>query len=58
MFNGLLVNICPNLVSKQKKSFNYYMKNSSFLNPVKETEIVKLVGYLDSNKALVSTVFT
>ena len=34
------------------------MKNSSFLNPVKETEIVKLVGNLDSNKALVSTIFT
>ena len=58
-FTDFLVNIDPNLVSnipEPKKSFNYYLKNrvlySIFLNPLKETEIVKLIGNLGSSRSL------
>ena len=54
----LFLNISPNLASnipKPKNPFNSYLKNRAiylFLKPVKETEFVKFIGTLSSNRSI------
>ena len=58
-FNNFFVEIGSNLASKipkAKKPFNVYLKNklvnSFVLNPVDESEVVKLVNNINKNKSL------